>query len=225
MKLKKIAALALAGVMAVSMLAGCAGKGTDDKKDPITGTSTAVATELSKNTGYKDKMTVSASASLQKTLDSVIAVTGTRTDAAALEKYMPVIDSSLTATGNMALVGTKAKPAYDTDSTVQKTYGAVVFTDNTGSQNEKGIVAGLVSALNGKYIYDNVYLSNLTNLPAKSEDAYKDIANNKTTVYHYEFTYTMEVAVSKVENSVTGATTYAAAYVVTRTPAKVSANV
>ena len=33
MKLKKIASLMLAGVMAVSMLAGCAGKGTDDKDD------------------------------------------------------------------------------------------------------------------------------------------------------------------------------------------------
>ena len=33
MKLKKFAALALAGVMAVSMLAGCAGKGTGDKSE------------------------------------------------------------------------------------------------------------------------------------------------------------------------------------------------
>ena len=33
MKLKKIASLMLAGVMAVSMLAGCSGNGTDDKND------------------------------------------------------------------------------------------------------------------------------------------------------------------------------------------------
>ena len=56
MKLKKIASLMLAGVMAVSMLAGCAGKGTDDKEpetetNPVSGAAAAINNKLDDNKG------------------------------------------------------------------------------------------------------------------------------------------------------------------------------
>ena len=63
MKLKKIAALALAGVMAVSMLAGCAGKGTDDKND-ITDLTSAVIAQLSSDTTKKVTFTKSTDLAL-----------------------------------------------------------------------------------------------------------------------------------------------------------------
>ena len=69
MKLKKIASLMLAGVMAVSMLAGCSGKGTtggDEDKNPIVPVASN-AVEYAKDalsTSMKDKVDVVASAEL-----------------------------------------------------------------------------------------------------------------------------------------------------------------
>ena len=69
MKLKKIASLMLAGVMAISMLAGCSGKSTDDNNNgqenngtQTTGVSAAFASNLSdKNTvKFDDNVTYQA---------------------------------------------------------------------------------------------------------------------------------------------------------------------
>ena len=54
MKLKKIASLMLAGVMAISMLAGCSGNETPDEGNeiaPVTGAAAAINAELSENKG------------------------------------------------------------------------------------------------------------------------------------------------------------------------------
>ena len=225
MKLKKIAALALAGVMAVSMLAGCAGKGTGDSK-PTTGTASVaaeVATELNKNTTYKDKLSAAYSASLQDSLDKVVAMTGVKTDATTVERYLSKVDTSLTSTSILPTVGKASALNYAKDSAVQKTYGAVVVNDASNTLNEKGAASALVTKLQSKGIYDNTTLGSATNLPTKgTAKLYYDYVNGEYQYYHFDYSYTLEVAVSKVEDVVNGSTLYVAAYVVTRTPSKVA---
>ena len=79
MKLKKIASLMLAGVMAVSMLAGCSNgtKPEDDKKDPVVNTGMAgkVIAALDKDT--TDKVAFTASSSLETTLQKAVQNVGT----------------------------------------------------------------------------------------------------------------------------------------------------
>lgn len=225
MKLKKIAALALAGVMAVSMLAGCAGKGTDDKN--TTGTTstlaTSVATELNKNTTYKDKLSAAYSASLQDSLDKVVAMTGVKSDVSSVETYLSKVDTSLTSTSYLPTVGASGATDYANDSAVQKTYGAVVVSDSTNAMNEKGVASALVTELEKEGIYASTTLGNATNLPTKgTAKLYYDYVNGEYQYYHFEFSYTLDVAVSKVEDAVNGSTLYVAAYAVTRTPSKVA---
>ena len=71
MKLKKIASLMLAGVMAVSMLAGCSGKGGnggDDNKPVITSGVDAANVIAKLDEDTTDKVELSASSSLQSDL-------------------------------------------------------------------------------------------------------------------------------------------------------------
>ena len=86
MKLKKIASLALAGVMAVSMLAGCSGKstddnGTDDNQGGGTTQTTGVSAVVYENLSQASKNMVklsddsSLNASLQKVVDDYLNVT------------------------------------------------------------------------------------------------------------------------------------------------------
>ena len=76
MKLKKIASLALAGVMAVSMLAGCSTASNNQPEqpeqptNPATGYSTMVGNNLS--AAAKSKVTMSDSNDLDKALESNI---------------------------------------------------------------------------------------------------------------------------------------------------------
>ena len=83
MKLKKIASLALAGVMAVSMLAGCSGNGGnggDNNNDDVVDTSVlgvdGIVSLLDEDT--TKSVTFSADNSLQNALNKVVSEIGTQ---------------------------------------------------------------------------------------------------------------------------------------------------
>ena len=74
MKLKKIASLMLAGIMAVSMLAGCkTGTTTDDEKNPTTPATPSVVTYANDalNAAQKEVFTFKANAELDTILKDV----------------------------------------------------------------------------------------------------------------------------------------------------------
>ena len=79
MKLKKIASLMLAGVMAVSMLAGCSGKGTTTEDGSTVNTSTSSIVNALNNAQSADndaKVTFSADSTLDAALQKAIAMLG-----------------------------------------------------------------------------------------------------------------------------------------------------
>lgn len=97
MKLKKFAALALAGVMAVSMLAGCSGKGTnttpdnpgtDDDSTEVVPTSAVVNMFNSKQTNKNVKVDFTANPELEAAIEEAIALEG---DGASTSKVLAAV--------------------------------------------------------------------------------------------------------------------------------------
>ena len=115
MKLKKIASLMLAGVMAVSMLAGCSGKGTTDPENPgspvVPETGVVAAVNDGQNASNAVKIDFTSSSSLDALLSSAVKafgenssntnltkriadLTGMKTDMSQLQKYTGMRNTS-----------------------------------------------------------------------------------------------------------------------------------
>lgn len=214
MKLKKIAALALAGVMAVSMLAGCAGKGTDDKKDPTDTsgvTAAAVIGALDKDT--TKNVTFNASSSLQATADKAMAYVN---DPVANKTFGVELLESI----DKNLKGEDTYLPKENDalkSSKKQTATFVVSTDSTlyGASDDVVVKSLAKKIADETYIArDNYYFKTL---PLKSAE-FTDATTEK---YNYEFSYTADVAVVSQANE-QGQMTYYVVINVTRTPSRVA---
>ena len=128
MKLKKMASLALAGVMAVSMLAGCSGKGDVDNNSNNNETSTATSIVEAVNNGQSDKNDVKVTFTADPALDS------------AAKRAAEVYGNAMTETNLKTMVeeltGIKSVPASSNCGT---------FKDNSGLLNK---------TTNYKYVID-----------------------------------------------------------------------
>ncbi|HIZ58859.1 MAG TPA: hypothetical protein H9725_09895 [Candidatus Faecalibacterium gallistercoris] len=218
MKLKKIASLMLAGVMAVSMLAGCSNgtKPDDDKKDPVvnTGLTGSVIAALDEDT--TKNVTFSADSNLQAVLEKAVKNVGYNglNDLKSIATTMIAIDSDLGKYAPLPGV-TMSSNKSSTEATDKETQTAVglVYVAGEG-QNESTIAKALASKIDGEKIYE--YGSgSWSDLPTDSRN-YTD----KDGEYWYDFAYTAGVASVEVSDAVNGQTAYVVAYTVTRTPAK-----
>lgn len=230
MKLKKIAALALAGVMAVSMLAGCAGKGTDDKTD-MSKLGAAVVSELAKAT--TDKVTFTADNSLTDAVTALKAKYGTNYDLGTM-KIEELSEVSKSYPNTTKLVVSVVDPA--SVGSVSGTYVDL----NEDAVSEEAVKAATKSQT-ATYKIDCRAVKGYTNtdaiakaLAAKIDSA---VAADKTLVANsgkykaasgYEarvdYTYTGVVSVYAETDAETGVVSYYAYYTVTRTGSEVKSN-
>ena len=218
MKLKKIASLMLAGVMAVSMLAGCSNgtKPDDDKKDPTVNTGMAgnVIAALDEDTTKNVEFT--ADSNLETVLNKAAQNAGynglNQINASALN----AIDPDISKSSRLANVGLTTDGSKETDKK-ESSATFVVILEGQG-MNEATIAKELATEIDGKKIGE---ASNKTvgwsDLPEYSFT----FQNNDGDDYWYEFDYTAGIAVVDVSNAVTGETTYVVAVTVTRTPTEV----
>ena len=216
MKLKKIASLALAGIMAVSMLAGCnaASSSSSENTAPATGLVGKVIENLSED--VTKKVTFTAGSDLQTTLNKMVAYYGS--DKSALSTNFTDV--------NLVKFDDDLEeaelPAVDTTTTVvDKDDDAVstakVVTVDSSDANED-YVAKLIAA----EIKDDAVMSGsikLAGLPVKGNDL-KSSSTVSAADCYYTFTYTGEIAVAAIDDVVNHNTVYVVAYTVTRTPAK-----
>ena len=229
MKLKKIAALALAGVMAVSMLAGCAGKGTGDKSETTELTATVIDS-LKDAIGKKDFVTVGADANLQKNLDAVAAAYGMTVTASNAETEMMKLDSKLSTTP--LAVATSDYKASTAEATVfnvlvgsssksETAYAAVqnlvTRIMNAGNNNSDATIYGISAGL--QYIVDKADTSKTDYSTGYTA---RQLGESTATTYDLKYNYKVNVAAAKVENSLTGGSQYVVAYTVTRTATPVA---
>ena len=222
MKLKKIASLMLAGIMAVSMLAGCkSGTTTDDEKNPVVPVaSNAVKyVEDALDSDWKDMITVSTSSDL----DSWVKDFGTNAGKVTADKI------------TAAYLGTTLK-TYDDDLT--KDIGAklkeqgLIVSDvfNEMPENYKSQSFGWIYLVSGKLdekaavedVVDNLTDWG-TNYNTNTNAPVVDKIIDGTTVYNCD--YDVNVSTLKVTNdSLTGETAWVVGIVMTQNVTK-AANV
>ena len=214
MKLKKFAAMMLAGVMAVSMLAGCAEGGKkEDDKDPVvtTGMTGSVIAALDEDTTKNVKF--AADSNLEAVLQKAVKNAGyngmSKINATTLNK----IDSDISKDTVLANVndvkdGVKADDKKESNATFVKYIAGQGMNEATVA---KQLAAAIDDCKIGKVKLDAVGWDELPESSMNYEDDDKK-------AYWYAFDYTADIAVVEASDAVTGQTGYVVAVTVTRTP-------
>ena len=193
MKLKKIASLALAGLMAVSMLAGCGDNSSNNNTTVVPGTSSVVsAVNDGQNANNKVKITFTSSTVLENAINTLVADNG---------------DKVLTS-GNFA----GAMPKL-----TGETYGTAVWSDtNTPSASGKQVLlyANALTALN-----KDAALKMVAN---KVDETVKDLVKTtydedtyRAGNTFYNYSYEGEIALVSATNT-TNVTTWYYAFTITQ---------
>ena len=200
MKLKKIVSLALAGILAVSMLAGCSGNSGDKNEGVVvnpTGTAASVIAELNKDT--TDKVTFTADSALETALNTYVEYLGNTafTDVKSAKNYFE----------GLANLNTKdliANGSFNDNKNAQ-TFYVIETLGNYPGVSESVAVYNIATAIENSVKDMN------------SAKEYVDTANKA----YYTYKFDGKVAVVEAENTM-GQSTYVYAYSITRTPTKVS---
>ena len=211
MKLKKIASLMLAGIMAVSMLAGCSGKGNNSGNN--NGNGVVTATGVNADTviaALKDATTeavkVTASSELQNELATVVKYLGDSSFS------IGSVDDDFSENAVAIFTGVDYVEVFDFDDEDNyKKAQTVIFTGATSSvvgNDVDDTVSKLAIARSIDFAIDELEMNeNSLNEGAAVEDG----------TDYYTFNYTAELAVVEVSDAA-GRTTYVYACTVTCTP-------
>ncbi len=212
MKLKKIASLMLAGVMAVSMMTACSGKSADDTEekppvvDPVDDTFAASVNDL-----------------LSTEQKNVITFTNDATLNGVLAKVAPTIDSWNLMTFNMGAGHVFVTDAQDMrhllgiDRNNSMVFGRL-FSDKATSVTK----AADIFVVDGSYTEEGVaefvakYVKHLIqnkNMPVVGEKGVP-----------YRYAYTGSIACTKVTNLSGDFESYVVAFTMTQTPTKITNN-
>ena len=214
MKLKKIASLMLAGVMAVSMLAGCSGNGNGGNGGEGEGqvntdnlSAASVIAELNEDT--TEKVTFSADASLENALNKAIATTGSSVGYAA-EGFMPQFAALVAEVGEIEVVNAFTFPKAELDHDLDPQTRIWAYVIPSVDLSEKAAVDRFAAAVDQK-------VTDLEDNRQYFEHSYGTVPGDDT---YTKYSYTGNVAVVKVSDVVTGYTGYVGVMTVTCTPAE-----
>ena len=210
MKLKKIASLALAGLMAVSMLAGCGNNGGTIDEGTVTASTltgkviSALDEDTAKEVAFSSSTTLDAA--IAKAIQQV-GVNGTITI-----DLLNEINSDISKNISLAALGTDDTSKDQAKADGKKASATYVMgTDFTTGASEDYVVKEIAAQL------DKDVLETLKSKLVSHSITY----NIDDDEYYYTFKYTGELSVVEVSDVVTGVTDYVVAYTITRTPTKV----
>ena len=211
MKLKKIASLMLAGVMAVSMLAGCSGNGSNNNNndDPVVVPGVNVANVISQlDSDTTDKVTFSAGNDIQDALNDGVQDFGILSlgfDEDDIIKYVGTLANVETTSNNDFRTGGDYA---DDEQTVMRA-GVV----NTIGMNDTYALRELADDIDAS-------VASVATMVENSLGANTGVQDGDT---YYTYEYTGELAIAKVE-SVSGQSSYIYVYTIDRTPTEVEVN-
>lgn len=228
MKLNKVLALALSGVMAVSMLAGCSGNSGNGGQEgegetPIVESGAAASVIAALDGDTTAKVDFSSSNSLQTTLETAIRYVGLDegVKSSDIRGAMLKIDSKLSDKWAFPYVSltTWTGGSEDTDKEEQNITDVIVLDNDVVGADEVYAARLLAEQIDAKKVgYSNA--SNVTLAFADLADNSKTYDDSKNNGYWYDFNYSGDMAFASVTDAVTGQVTYVVAYTVTRTPTK-----
>ena len=214
MKLKKIASLMLAGVMAVSMLAGCSGNGNGGNGGEGEGqvntdnlSAASIIAELNEDT--TEKVTFSANSSLENALNKAVSVVGSGnlndTD------YVARTTADI-AELDLVRVFTFPKAEKDEDLDAEtRIWGMVIPAADFSEKIAVDLFAEMVDQK-----VEDLETYNQYKVASKTK-----VADGDT---YTKYSYTGNIAVVKVEDVTTGYTGYVGVMTVTCTPAEATAS-
>lgn len=215
MKLKKFAAMMLAGVMAVSMLAGCAdgGKKEDDTKEPvISGLTGKVVAALDEDT--TKAVTFTSSSNLDNVIAKYFQVNGTNSVSKLSATGLNAIDDEISDEADF----TEYKNASNKNSAEKAGKEAKV----TVVINSKTVTAGASEDYAVKQIAKAIDDA-VENLNLAEDTVIFDVDiddDGKNEQLWYDYTYAGNLSVTEVEDVKTGVVNYVAVFTVTRTAAQ-----
>ena len=218
MKLKKIASLMLAGVMAVSMLAGCNSAPVDDNTDDnngnvVTPTSIVTAVNDGQSATNRVKINFTADAALDSALTKAVKSIGDRWDSTGLNVEMvrltgnDLIDNQTFYTGDsVGYYGTTVDPNEDPWKNID---GTVI----------EGMAAmPLMNVMSEKAAAEKAAAKIINEVVAELDDTTYAEGDTVSGEKYCDFSYTGTVSmVSSVEND--GTVNYYFAFVITQTTA------
>ena len=218
MKLKKIASLMLAGVMAVSMLAGCNGAPVDDNTDDnngnvVTPTSIVTAVNNGQSATNRVKIDFTADAALDSALTKAVKSIGDRWDSTGLNVEMVRL------TGN-DLIGNRTFYTGDGNSL----FGTAVNPNDDPWKNIDGtVIEGmwampLMNVMSDKAAAEKAAAKIINEVVAELDDTTYAEGVTVSGDKYCDFSYTDTVSmVSSIEND--GTVNYYFAFVITQTTA------
>ena len=215
MKLKKIASLMLAGVMAVSMLAGCSNgtKPDDGEKDPVVDSSLTGKVIAALDEDTTKAVNFTSSSALDNAVAKAVENYGVKYLSQVSATVLNEIDDEISNDDKLALSQDASNNEAGAKKDAKEDSMTVVLTGNA-----LGVTAGVNTEYAAKMI------------AKKIDDKIADLdlpENSKTYTYDkdkgdfwYDFSYTGNLSVTEVKDAVTGASSYIAVYTITRTAAE-----
>ena len=215
MKLKKIASLMLAGVMAVSMLAGCSGNGSNNNNnndDPVVDSSLTGQVIAALDEDTTKNVEFAADSNLEAVLNKVVSNVGYDGVKSIEWQDLVGVDSELGTWNQLPNVGKSSTT--DDDKDEQK--AIFVYSIAGNGMNDATIAKKLAEKI------DEHNIGEVSNNDVSWVDLpeYTPTTSDNDGDYWYVLDYTAGVATVEVSDAVTGETEYVVAVTVTRTPTK-----
>jgi len=229
MKLKKIASLMLAGVMAVSMLAGCSGNNTTDPENPddpivVPETGIVAAVNDGQNVDNDVKITFTSDSNLDALLNSAVQAYGENPSATELYNRINAL-SSFDGEFNQISSGEHTYNGMMSGSNVAGT-PIVVATGAVYNEAKDGADGDVVTILGTRVINSATKLTEEMAMKQVASEIDKQIANLKATSYkkgttmggqkYCDYSYTGNVSMVKVVKA-DSTVNYCFAYTITQT--------
>ena len=210
MKLKKIASLMLAGVMAISMLAGCSnGNGGKDEGTVVVPSDLTGKVIAALDEDTTDLISFSSSTTLNNAVATAVKMVGTNNPSNITVTLLNSIDSNI---ADKAL-DAPASGTSEADSKANKkeAKGAYVYDPTT-------VVVGAAESYNVKKIAEELddQVASLS-LPTHSADYTVD-----DETFYLNYKYTAELSVVELSNPVNGTTDYVVVATLVRTASVVN---
>ena len=213
MKLNKVLALALSGVMAVSMLAGCSGNSGNggqngEGETPIVESGAAASVIAALDSETKAKVSFSSNATLQTNLETAIRYLGAGSNdvtADNIRNVMLRIDANLADETEFPYVGANnvGAPNENEDKTVQSV--TLVHMLGVAGADEAYAAKQLAAWIDSQDMQNDSPVTTCADLLDKSMVYGQDSENEG---YWYSLKYTGDVAFASVTDAVTGQVDY-----------------
>ena len=214
MKLNKVLALALSGVMAVSMLAGCSGKSENGDKDDNTEVVVPASNAVSVMNDAQDMVKFKSSADL----DAALAAAAKKVTLTEIENLDFTVKE--VSTGNVYNELKNNVP-------VGEMVGGVIFDNSTNAVAGKSITKTALYYVESEGLTEKAALEQIANVMKSKDEYYPELVWIGSPKANYEASYTGAVSVVKATASDAGktASAYYIAISVTQSIARKNLNV